>query len=235
MAPTKPTTSPRRFKFTKTGVAALPIPSRHARHLVGRHHGRSRRARLARRRRTYFLQSRARTGRGVKITIGVADLLSADQAREAANKHLAAIALDRDPAAERRAWREAERERRRQGELEEQASPRSTSYGSFEAEHVAKLRLARQDAYGLWYARHIAPRLGSTRLRDLTRGKVQGMVTGIAEAAGRSTANRCLAVISGMLSFGEAALDKYDARRFPDAANCAAGSRTIPSPAASVR
>jgi integrase len=220
-----------KLKLTKTAVAALPIPAdKPAVYWDTDTSGLGVRVSPGRGRKTYFLQSRARTGRGVKLTLGCSDRLTPDQAREAAKKHLAAIALDRDPAAERREKREAERERRRQAKLEEEAATLADLWRAFEREHVAKLRPASQDAYGLWYARHIAPRLGSTRLRDLTRGKIQGMVREIAEASGQSTANRSLAVVSGMLSFGEAALDKNDERRFPDATNCCRGIRNYPEP-----
>ncbi len=61
---------------------------------------------------TYFLQARTKNGRGIKVTLGRAGRITAEQAREAARKHLAAVDLGRDPALEIKAARQAERERR---------------------------------------------------------------------------------------------------------------------------
>jgi uncharacterized protein YfaP (DUF2135 family) len=102
----------RKIRFTRATVKALPVPSDRMvvfwdRDLTG----------LGLRvspagRRVYFLQARTKAGRAIKLTIGRADQITAEQAREAARKHIAALALGRDPAAELRASRQAERERR---------------------------------------------------------------------------------------------------------------------------
>ena len=68
------------------------------------------------------------------------------------------------------------------------------------------------------------------KLGDLRRGKVETALRAVAERAGRSTANRVLAVLSAMLSFGEGATTTTGARRYPDAANVCRGIKRHSEP-----
>ena len=174
-------------------------------------------------RKTYFLQARTRSGRGVKITLGTADRITADQAREAAKKHLAALSLGRDSAAELQAERQAERERRKAATVAE-------LWQDFKRHHVAGLRAKSASAYGTWYKLHIAPALGATKLGALTRGKVEAELRAVAERAGQSTSNRVLAVLSAMLSYGEGAVTGDGGRKFPEAVNVCRGIKRHAEP-----
>jgi integrase len=224
MAFLETTTTPRKLKLTKSAVAALPVPAadKPAVYWDSDTPGLGVRISPAGRR-TYFLQGRTRAGRGVKITLGVADRITADQAREAAKKHLAALALGRDPAAELQAKRQAERDRR-------QAVTVLKLWADFEANHVAGLRPKSQKAYRSWYGNHIAPALGGTKVGNLNRGRVEDLLKAVAAESGRSTANRVHAVISAMLSYGEGVLERTGARRFPDAVNVARGIKAHAEP-----
>lgn len=225
MASEQRTTSPRRFKFTKTTIVALPVPQdgKPATWWDGSTVGLGVRISPAGRR-TYFLQARTRAGRAVKITLGTADRITPDQAREAGKKHLAALALGRDPAAERQTERQAEHARRAAATLRD-------LWEDFEVDHIAaKLRPKSQAAYRSWYRCHIASALGHHKLGDLNRGRIEAVLKAIAAASGKSTANRVGAVISAMLTFGEGALDAKGQRKFPDAVNCARGITAHPEP-----
>ena len=185
-----------RRRLTKSSVAALPVPKeKNAIYwdadlggfgLRISPHGTK----------TYFLQARTKNGRGIKVTLGRASRITAEQARDAARRHLAALDLGRDPAAELKAAREAERERR-------QAPDLSALWRDFEAKHLPLLREKSRAAYASWWRVHIEPRLGKAKLADVSRAKVEQLHREVAVGSGGPTANRCLAVLSALMSHAE--------------------------------
>jgi integrase len=144
--------------------------------------------------RTYFLQARTRTGRNITLKLGRADRISGEQAREAAKKHLAALELGRDPAAELRAKRQAERERC-------EAPTMDWLWDVFEQDHLKGRRAKTQRAYAGWYRRHIKPALGRVKVADVTDQHLERLHRSVTETTGGSTANRVHAVASSMLGF----------------------------------
>ena len=192
---------PNRRRLTKSSVAALPVPKEKNgiywdADLGGfglriSPHGTK----------TYFLQARTKNGRGIKVTLGRASRITAEQARDAARRHLAALDLGRDPAAELKAAREAERERR-------QAPTVTALWANFERNPVTRrdgepLRPKSLAAYRSWWRLHIEPRLGRLKIADVTRDRVAQLHRELSAGAGRSTANRVLAVLSRLLSHAE--------------------------------
>ena len=185
--------APRKFRFTKTSVAALPIPE--AKPSVywdtdPETPGFGVRISPAGRR-TFFLQSRTRAGRAIKMGCGVFGRRTVDQARATAKRYLAKIELDGDPAAELKAERQAERDRRR-----ERADVKQL-WADYELNHVGTLRPKSQRAYRSWYANHILPELGHIKIGDLSRGRVENLMRKVAATAGKSTSNRVQAVLGG--------------------------------------
>jgi integrase len=185
---------PRKLRFTKSTVRAVPAPRDRAvtywdRDVTG----------LGLRisptgRKTYFLQARTKVGRAVKLTLGNAAKITAEQAKAAAGKHLAAIELGRDPAAELRTARKAERERR-------EAPTVDRLWELFAADYLPAKRERTRRAYGSWYKRHIAQALGRIKVADVTAEHVERLHRSVTSATGASTANRCHAVLSAMLTF----------------------------------
>jgi integrase len=184
----------RKIRLTKSTVKALPVPSDQLavywdKELSGFGVRVSPEGR-----KTYFLQCRTRVGRSVKLTLGRADRITGEQARDAAGKHLAAIELGRDPAAELKAARKAERERR-------EAPTIDLLWERFQAGYLAGKRPKTQSAYESWYRLHIKPRIGRTKVADLTDQRVERLHEEISAATGPSTANRAHAVLSSMLTY----------------------------------
>ena len=187
---------PNRRRLTKSSVATLPVPKlKNAIYwdadlggfgLRISPHGT----------RTYFLQARTKNGRGIKVTLGRTSRITAEQAREAARKHLAALDLGRDPAQELKDKRQAERERK-------QAPDVSALWRDFEANHLPALREKSRAAYASWWRVHIEPRLGKAKLADVTRAKAEQLHREVAAVSGGPTANRCLAVLSALMSHAE--------------------------------
>jgi integrase len=185
---------PRRIRFTKTTVRALPIQSDRTltywdRDVVG----------LGLRispagSKVYFLQSRTRAGRAIKVTIGRADRITAEQARETARKHLAMLALGGDPAASLREARKAERDRR-------EAPTIDRLWVLFEAGYLPAKRYQTRRAYASWYRLHVRPALGRIKVADLSDHHIERLHRSVTEATGQSTANRVHAVLSSMLTF----------------------------------
>ena len=195
---------PNRRRLTKSSVAALPVPKlKNAIYwdadlggfgLRISPHGTK----------TYFLQARTKNGRGIKVTLGRASRITAEQAREAARRHLAALDLGRDPAAELKAARQAERERR-------QAPTMAALWDDLERDPVTRprgeapepLRPKSLAAYRSWWRLHIEPRLGQMKVGDLTKERVRQLQREVTIAAGRPSANRVLAVLSRLLARAE--------------------------------
>lgn len=185
----KPT--PRRIRLTKSTVRALPVPrDRMAVYWDCGVTGLGLRISPAGRK-VYFLQARTKTGRAIKITLGNADKITAGQAKAAAGKHLAELQLGRDPAAELRAARKAELDRREAPSVER-------LWEMFEA--LPGRRPKTQSAYSSWYRLHIRPALGRLKVADVTSHHVEQLHRAVTEGTGASTANRVHATLSAMLT-----------------------------------
>jgi integrase len=194
--PRPPAPRSAKLRLTKSTVAALPIPRDKQkivwdRDLVGfglriSPHGLK----------TYFLQIRTKSGRGIKVTLGRANRITAEQAREAARTHLAAVDLGRDPAAERKAVRQAERERCKAPDLAGlwEAYTKSPAF--------AVLRPKSQRAYESWWRLHVRPALGRTKIAELTARDSARLHERLSATVGRSTGNRCHAVLSAVMAHG---------------------------------
>jgi integrase len=208
---------PRKIRITKSTVRALPIPIDGTavywdRDLVG-FGVRVSTSGL----KVFFVQARTKAGRGIKVTIGRADRITAEQAREAAQKHHAALALGRDPAAELKAARESEKARRAGATVAE-------LWRAYADTVLPDLRPKSQAAYRSWFELHISPRLGRVKLADLSAGRIREMHCELTANVGGSTANRAHAVISAVLSWGAIATDRDGRRKFPDCQNVAKGA-----------
>ena len=146
--------------------------------------------------RTYFLQARTKNGRGIKVTLGRASRITAEQAREAARRHLAALDLGRDPAAELKAARRTEVERRQAPNL----AGLWDAYAKSPA--FTGLRPKSQRGYESWWRLHVAPALGQAKVADLTTRDAARLHERLSVTVGRSTANRCHAVLSAVMAHG---------------------------------
>jgi integrase len=211
-----PNPVPAKLRLTKSTVAALPIPQIKNkiywdRALVG--FGLRISPAGAR---TYFCQMRTRSGRGIKVTLGRANRITAEQARQKAKELLAAVDLGRDPAQELKDRRRAQRERRL-------APTVSALWQDFEAKHLPGLRPKSATGYVSWWIRHIEPKLGRLKLADLSRARVEQLHREVATASGGVSANRVLATLSAMLTHA-VALSLIPA-------NVCKGVKRIPEPA----
>jgi integrase len=150
---------------------------------------------------TYFLQARTKDGRGIKVTLGRAVRITSEQAREAAKKYLAQVDLGRDPAHEIKARRQAERERKL-------APTMAALWADFVRNPVTRrdgeaLRPKSLAAYKSWWSLHLEPRIGQSKVADVAKERVAQLHRELSAGAGRSTANRVLAVLSRLLSHAE--------------------------------
>jgi integrase len=142
------------------------------------------------------LQVRTKTGRGIKVTLGRAARITAEQARQKAREYLAAVDLGRDPAQELKDKRRAEKERR-------QAPDMAALWRDFARVHLPVLREKSRTAYRSWWTQHLEPRLGRLKVADVTRTKVEALHREITAGSGGPTGNRVLAVLSALLSHAE--------------------------------
>ncbi len=194
--PAAPKPEPDRRRLTKSTVRALPVPDKgHRVYWDTETVGFGVRV-SAFGRKSYFVQCRTRAGRGIKLTIGTADRLTAEQARQKAREMLAQVDLGKDPAAERKAARQAERERR-------QAPDLNGLWGAYaKSPAFAELRPKSQRAYESWWRLHVAPALGRAKVADLTARDAARQHERLSATVGRSTANRCSAVLSALMAHG---------------------------------
>jgi integrase len=146
--------------------------------------------------RTYFLQVRTKTGRGIKVTLGRANRITTEQARDSAKKYLAQVDLGRDPAQELKDKRKAERERCQAPDLDAlwAAYAKSPAF--------AGLRPKSRQAYASWWRLHVGPALGRAKVVELTARDAAGLHERLSAKVGRSTANRCHAVLSAVVAHG---------------------------------
>ncbi|MDF2621334.1 MAG: hypothetical protein K0S00_3993 [Xanthobacteraceae bacterium] len=147
-------------------------------------------------------------GRGVakkRLKVG-GDALTPEQAREAAEKLLASVALGKDPASDRSAEREA--------------MTVSDLLDLFIERHVeAKRKAASAEFYERTARLHIKPAVGSKKVNLLQRADVTRMHGAIAakeKGGGRFVANRALAILSA--AYGWAGRNGFVADGFNPAA-----------------
>jgi integrase len=140
---------------------------------------------------SYIAMYRAGSGRKAplrKLTIGTVGKLTPDQARGEARRALAAVAMGKDPAAEkgtrRRAITVAELG---QAFLEEHVRPKRKASTAYIYEHAISA--------------HISPHLGNIRIDQLTRTMVAKLHNDLRRTP--SMANYTLAVVASMYSFAQ--------------------------------
>jgi integrase len=149
---------------------------------------------------TFILQRRTRRGRNLKIKLGRANEVSADWARRRALELIREIETGGDPAANLRAQRDAERERRRAPTVELMVK-------DWIEASSAGWRPSTLENYGRWSAMHVLPHLGRRKAAEVAPSDVRSWYRSLA-ATGRSvTANRCLAVLSSAFSWAVASDD----------------------------
>jgi integrase len=192
-----PRKAPAKVRLTKSAAAALPIPKdRNAIHWDRDLAGFGLRVSPVGTR-TYFCQCRTRNGRGIKVTLGRANRITAEQARQKARELLAAVDLGRDPAAEIKEARQAEKERKL-------APTMAALWADFESKHLPALRAKSQASYAAWWRLHIEPRLGRLKIAEVTRARVEQLHREVVVGSGGPSANRVLATLSATLSHAEA-------------------------------
>lgn len=183
---------PRKVRLTKKSVEGLPIPE------VGEEitwdakltgYG----VRVSSKgRRTYFIHSRTRAGRQVKMKIGVHGTIAAERAREIAVHELGKIAAGDDPAEEKRQAKAAEANRL--------AIPSVAQLcDRYLAEHaeVHKRPISVRDDRAM-IETVIKPALGNKRVPDVEKADIEALHRSMRATPYR--ANRALALVSKMFS-----------------------------------
>jgi integrase len=183
---------PNKFRLTKTVVAALPAP---AKGIAVYWDNDERTPGLGLRimpsgRRVFFLQCRTKVGRGVKITLGNAALITPDQAREAARKALATVELGGDPAADRKAARRAQEEKTAEPTL-------AAAWATLERDHLPTLRDHTRRSYSqAWRLCVAGTALARAKLSTITRTDIERLHRAATVEHGPYSANRMLGMLS---------------------------------------
>lgn len=141
---------------------------------------------------TWFAEYRpGEGGRNVakkRHKIGTADKLSAEQARAAAQKLLAGVALGSDPAKQKAEARAAR--------------PFAEVAAAYVEEHVRAKRKERTAKYYSYVLDlHVNPKIGKRRFNEVSRTDVGDMHSAIGKSAGKFVANRALAVVSAVFNW----------------------------------
>jgi integrase len=143
--------------------------------------------------RTYFVQRRSPDGRQIKATIGRHGVWRAEKARARAKVLLGQIAAGVDPAADRRAIRAVEKERR-------SAPTAAALLERYMAEHAErKKRVSSVQSDRSLINRHILPELGRRKVADITQPDVEQLHRQITVTA-PIAANRAVALLSKAMS-----------------------------------
>jgi integrase len=138
---------------------------------------------------TYFIQGRLPDGRQVKVKIGRHGVITAEHARARAKAMLGAMAAGTDPAADRRAARKAETERRAAPTMGDLCA----RYLKEHAERRKRSRSCRGDRTLI--ERHILPAIGRRKAAEITFGDVEELHRRITEGA-PIAANRTVSLLS---------------------------------------
>ena len=144
-------------------------------------------------RRTWIVQKRTRSGRSIRLKIGRDDELTAEQARDEAKRIISRVALGEDPAAERRATRQAERERRAAPTLAQLAE-------DWVADRKPHWRPASRDEIERQLRQTILPALGRLKAETLTPKRVKDLHTELSARA-PILANRVKSTIVSMIAW----------------------------------
>lgn len=142
---------------------------------------------LASGRRSYVLRYRTATGTDRLLTIGTADELHTDAARELARQARADVRHGRDPRAERRALREAPRLEKLRDE--------------FMAKHASQKKAGTARNYEILWRRHILPIMGNPAVADITEADILRVKDRM--AATPTNANRAIEVLSKAFTLAE--------------------------------
>jgi integrase len=120
--------------------------------------------------------------------IGRLDKLTADQARAAAQKLLAGVALGSDPAKQKAEARVAR--------------PFAVVAADYVEDHVrAKRKERTADYYSYILKLHVNPRIGAKRLNEISREDIADAHSAIAKTASKFVANRALAIVSAVFNW----------------------------------
>jgi integrase len=190
----------RKLRLTKTTVAALPPPPEGKPYSVAwdtELPGFGARV-LPSGKRTYFWQGRTRAGRAVKVTIGRADRVTAEQARQKCRALVAEAELGADPAERVKAERRARRDRQPERTV-------AALWREYEQRHLPAKRDSSQAADQALWRLHLAPALAGRKVAALTRDDVEQMHRDVTDASGPYAGNRCLGLLSTMLGLAERA------------------------------
>lgn len=136
---------------------------------------------------TYLIQYRNASGATRRLALGKASVLTAEAARDIAKDRLEEVRRGRDPSAERKDGREA-------------IAIRDLAVKFLKDHADAKRKSSTAKEYR-WLSGHaIEPKLGSIRVRDLTRDRVTRWHGGLSKTPVQ--ANRALALLSKMMAWG---------------------------------
>jgi integrase len=142
---------------------------------------------LASGRRSYVVRFRTATGTDRLMTLGTADELHPDDAREMARQTKADVRHGKDPGAERKARR---------------AAPRLVDLRDrFMADHAGQKKPGTARNYEILWRRHIIPALGNPAVADVTESDIIRLRKRMADTP--TNANRALEVLSKAFALAE--------------------------------
>ena len=149
-------------------------------------------------RKTWVVQKRTKAGRSIRLKIGRSDELSAEQARDEAKRLISQIALGSDPAADRRAARLAERERRNAPTLAQLAE-------DWIADRRRSWRPATETEFRRQLEHDVLPALGRMRAADVKQRHVAELHRSVRPVL----ANRIVGTIRSMYAWAIAHGDDW--------------------------
>jgi integrase len=196
----------RKIRLTKSAVAALPLPPEGKPYSVAwdtEESGFGVRV-MRSGRRVYFWQGRVReSGRAVKVTIGNAAKVTAEQARQRAKLVAAQADLGDDPAEARKAARQERRERQPEHTV-------AALWREYCQRHLPKKRASSQAADHRLWRLHVEPALGGRKVAALTSEDLEDLHRDVTCDHGPYAANRVLALVSTMLALAVKARWRLD-------------------------
>jgi integrase len=142
-------------------------------------------------RKTWFWQSWRS-----KVTIGRTDLIAPEQARKKARELAAEVELGGDPAARRR----AEREARRAKAVKVPVRTMAALWRHYSAGDLKRRRASVQDSYYGTWRRELEPRFATRDVASITEQDLEAMHREVTKRAGPYAANRTLALASVLMT-----------------------------------